>query len=225
MNTPETWKIVRSESYGTLFNCEKGHPIFLMMGELTPAACAYCALAAAPTPEVRPQWWTLVLEYDQHDVFACKVCKQQFRVDVQGVSLPEECPNCNDRPGVARPTPEAERETQHLIRCAIALVAREDLSEVAGESRAVIAHKLQVMLAAPFPSEVEPVTVIGGFLQQDPSTIPTTDEHNALLVEQIEELREALNAHRDNAQKLVELNHKIITENTALKAALDKVKS
>lgn len=62
----------------------------------------------------------------------------------------------------AAPTPEVEpdpteREIQHLLRCAIALVARKGLSEVAGESRAVIAHKLQLMLAEPFPSEVEPV--------------------------------------------------------------------
>ncbi len=38
----------------------------------------------------------------------------------------------------------------------------------------------------------EPVTVIDGFIKQEPSSIPTSDEHNALLVEQIEELREAV---------------------------------
>lgn len=49
-----------------------------------------------------------------------------------------------------------DRETQHLIRCAIALVAKKGLSEVAGESRAVIAHKLELLLAATMPSEIEP---------------------------------------------------------------------
>lgn len=53
---------------------------------------------AGATPAVG-QWWILVGEYDQHDTFACKVCKHLIRVDVQGVPLPEECPNCNDRPG------------------------------------------------------------------------------------------------------------------------------
>lgn len=55
-----------------------------------------------------------------------------------------------------------------------------------------------------------PVTVIEGFLQQDPSTIPTADEHNALLVEQIEELREALESFAQ--------------ENSSLKAEIDRLR-
>ena len=43
------WKIVRSESYGTLFNCSKGHEKFLSLGELPPADCPYCALVV-PAP-------------------------------------------------------------------------------------------------------------------------------------------------------------------------------
>jgi hypothetical protein len=53
-----------------------------------------------------------------------------------------------------------EREAQHLLRCAIALVMRPRLSKVAGESRAAIAQKLQAALAAaptPPAQEAEPV--------------------------------------------------------------------
>ena len=51
------------------------------------------------------------------------------------------------------------RETQHLIRCAIALVAQEGLSEVAGESRAEIAHKLELMLAADTPPLISTTSI------------------------------------------------------------------
>jgi hypothetical protein len=48
-----------------------------------------------------------------------------------------------------------ERETQHLLRCAILLVQKPELTHTtAGESRVEIAHKLQVFLAQPFPSEL-----------------------------------------------------------------------
>lgn len=43
---------------------------------------------------------------------------------------------------------------RHLIRCAIVLVDQPGRSEVAGESRANIAHRLQVMLAASWPDEI-----------------------------------------------------------------------
>lgn len=60
-------------------------------------------------------------------------------------------------PPVHNPLSADERELHHMIRCAIALVARNDLSEVAGESRTVVAHKLELMLAAMPAQSDEPV--------------------------------------------------------------------
>jgi hypothetical protein len=48
-----------------------------------------------------------------------------------------------------------EREQQHLLRCAIALILAPELEEIGGESRAEIAHKLEQLLALPFPSELK----------------------------------------------------------------------
>lgn len=62
MNVPKGWLIVRSEPYGTLFNCEKGHPKFLPIGELIPAACPYCALVDATTPAGDDPWTKAVEE-------------------------------------------------------------------------------------------------------------------------------------------------------------------
>lgn len=48
--------------------------------------------------------------------------------------------------------------------------------------------------------------VVDSFLKQAPSTIPTTDEHNALLVEEIEELRETLHSQEARG-KAVDVKH------------------
>ena len=48
------------------------------------------------------------------------------------------------------------RIDRHLIRSAIALVARAELAEVAGQSRAAIAQQLQVMLAESWSAEPVP---------------------------------------------------------------------
>ncbi|VTU38490.1 Swarming motility protein YbiA [Variovorax sp. PBS-H4] len=58
-------------------------------------------------------------------------------------------------PPPAAPAEPMTRADRHLLRCAIALVSGPELSEVAGESRGTIAHRLQVMLADSWPNEGE----------------------------------------------------------------------
>lgn len=71
--------------------------------DLSQEARDWYAKRRSATPPA--QWWKLVREYKDEDLFECRVCRQQFEVHKAGIPLPEECPNCNDRPG---PTPLAQ---------------------------------------------------------------------------------------------------------------------
>jgi hypothetical protein len=66
MNIPKGWKLARSESYGTLFHCAEGHPLFAETGKPLPVSCPYCLLVAPalPTQETAS---ALVDSWDEDD--------------------------------------------------------------------------------------------------------------------------------------------------------------
>ncbi|CAN7543832.1 hypothetical protein LJR130_003838 [Variovorax sp. LjRoot130] len=68
-------------------------------------------------------------------------------IDVIGAALSPSAPAAPTEP------PSLTREHRHLIRCAIALLMQGGLIQVAGQSRSMVAHQLQVMLAASWPDE------------------------------------------------------------------------
>jgi len=90
MNIPEGWKIIRSESYGTLFKCPNGHPVFVEIKDQAPCECKHCTLAAAPTLSVRHRVdCSVVCLASQNDGIICPHDSCDIEDGTRGMPIPQ----------------------------------------------------------------------------------------------------------------------------------------
>lgn len=149
--------------------------------------------AAAPTPEVEPTAWV-----ERHGNWVC--------VNFCTPEMERNCPTGAKLYLHPAPGPEAD-PVVWIIRDPFGnRVGYEDDKERSAQLTKA-GYNLTPLYTHSTPADV---TVIDGFIQQDPSSIPTTDEHNAMLLDQIEELREALHPQVARNRKLVAENAELV---------------